>query len=105
MTKDEFSVNELEPERNTNEVVEETTQMEYTEGSDAAYLNQGAMAIDEKKQEENISHEVSIEEYQGPTIKEVIVNTVNNPDYQGPTAKEIVVNSVKVDNTKKRNYR
>ena len=103
MTKDEFSVNELEPERNTNEVVEETTQMEYTEGSDAAYLNQGAMAIDEKKQEENISHEVSIEEYQGPTIKEVIVNTVNNPDYQGPTAKEIVVNSVKVDNTKKRN--
>ena len=34
MAKDEFSVNELEPERNTNEVVEETTQMEYTEGSE-----------------------------------------------------------------------
>ncbi len=105
MTKDEFSVNELEPERNTNEVVEETTQIEYTEGSDAAYLNQGAMVIDDKKQEELISQEVEQDEnqYQGPTIKEVLVNSVN-PDYQGPTAKEIVVNSVKVDNTKKKNY-
>jgi hypothetical protein len=102
MTKDEFSVNELEPERNTNEVVEDTTQMEYTEGSDAAYLNQGAIAIDEKKQEEVVQEEPQVEEYQGPTIKEVLVNSVN-PDYQGPTAKEIVVNSVKVDNTKKKN--
>ena len=103
MTKDEFSVNELEPERNTGEVVEETTQVEYTEGSDAAYLNQGAKALDEKKQEVVVQEEVLEEdEYQGPTIKEVLVNSVN-PDYQGPTAKEIVVNSVKVDNTKKRN--
>ena len=47
--KDEFSVNELEPERNTSEVVEETTQVQYTEGSDAAYLNQEAKTIDEKK--------------------------------------------------------
>lgn len=103
MTKDEFSVNELEPERNTSEVVEETTQVEYTEGSDAAYLNQGAKALDEKKQEVVVQEEtIEEDEYQGPTIKEVLVNSVN-PDYQGPTAKEIVVNSVKVDNTKKRN--
>lgn len=84
MTKDEFSVNELEPERKTSEVVEETTQVEYTEGSDAAYLNQGAKALDEKKQEVVVQEE-TIEECQGPTIKEVLVN------------------SVKVDNTKKRN--
>lgn len=99
--KDEFSVNELEPERNNNEVVEETTKVQYTEGSDAAYLNQEAKSIDEKKIEET-NDELTPEEYQGPTIKEVLVNSVN-PDYQGPTAKEIVVNSVKVDNTKKRN--
>lgn len=99
--KDEFSVNELEPERNTSEVVEETTQVEYTEGSDAAYLNQEAKSIDDKKVVET-KEELKEEEYQGPTIKEVLVNSVN-PDYQGPTAKEIVVNSVKVDKTKKRN--
>ena len=99
--KDEFSVNELEPERNTSEVVEETTQVQYTEGSDAAYLNQEAKTIDEKKIDETTEEFVE-EEYQGPTIKEVLVNSVN-PDYQGPTAKEIVVNSVKVDKTKKRN--
>lgn len=102
MTKDEFSVNELEPERNTSEVVEETTQVEYTEGSDAAYLNQGAKVLDEKKQEEVDEETLEVNEYQGPTIKEVLVNSVN-PDYQGPTAKEIVVNSVKVNNTKKKN--
>ena len=68
MTKDEFSVNELEPERNTNEVVEDATQMEYTEGSDAAYLNQGAIAIDEKKQEENAVQEV---------VEPKVVETIN----------------------------
>lgn len=103
MANDEFSVNELEPERNTP-VQEDTTQMEYKEGSDASYLNQEAQVLDSKVNEENeINDTVEQEEYQGPTLKEVLVNSVN-PDYQGPTAKEIVVNSVKIDNTKKKNY-
>ena len=75
MARDEFSVNELEPARNTD--VQQVTQESTTEYDPS--------------------------EYEGPTIKEVLINTINNPDYQGPTAKEIVVNSVKVDNTKKKN--
>ena len=75
MARDEFSVNELEPVRDTD--VQQVTQESTTEYDPS--------------------------EYEGPTIKEVLINTINNPDYQGPTAKEIVVNSVKVDNTKKKN--
>ena len=48
----------------------------------------------------NVPNDKDIE---GPTIKEVLINSIN-PDYQGPTAREIVVNSVKVDKTKKKNY-
>ena len=100
MAKDEFSVNELEPERKTD-VSEDTTHIEYKEGSDASYLNHEAQILEEKKQED-LKEPLIEEEYEGPTIKEVIANSVN-PDYQGPTAKEIVVNSVKVDNTKNKN--
>ncbi len=104
--KDEFSVNELEPVRDTTEEVVETTQSVSDEVvSDAALLNQEAAILEEKKKAE-IEETVQVEdndEDQGPTLKEVIANSVN-PDYQGPTAKEIVVNSVKVDNTKKKNY-
>lgn len=84
MAKEEFSVNELEPVRNNDEIV-----TEHVETTDV---------------HSNINSEQDKEviEYEGPTIKEVLVNSVN-PDYQGPTAKEIVVNSVKVDNTKRKN--
>lgn len=102
MAKDEFSVNELEPERNTLEVTE-TTQSNNERLNDAALLNQEAEALETKKKlEEQENVKLEEDEYQGPTLKEVIANSVN-PDYQGPTAKEIVVNSVKVDNTKKKN--
>ena len=84
MAKEEFSVNELEPVRNNDEIV-----TEHVETTDV---------------HSNINSEQDKEviEYEGPAIKEVLVNSVN-PDYQGPTAKEIVVNSVKVDNTKRKN--
>lgn len=84
MAKEEFSVNELESVRNNDEIV-----TEHVETTDV---------------HSNINSEQDKEviEYEGPTIKEVLVNSVN-PDYQGPTAKEIVVNSVKVDNTKRKN--
>ena len=97
MAKDEFSVNELEPVRNNN-LTEETTE-QVNNVSDASLLNQEARHIDEVANQDN---QYTAEEYEGPTIKEVLVNSIN-PDYQGPTAKEIVVNSVKVDNTKKKN--
>ncbi len=101
--KDEFSVNELEPVRDATEEVVETTQNISNEVvSDAALLNQEAANLEEKKKAEIVEVDEIVED-QGPTLKEVIANSVN-PDYQGPTAKEIVVNSVKVDNTKKKNY-
>lgn len=85
MAKEEFSINELEPVRNNEEVViEESIDTSNTEVN----VNSGQV-------EDTV-------EYEGPTIKEVLVNSVN-PDYQGPTAKEIVVNSVKVDKTKRKN--
>lgn len=91
MAKDEFSVNELEPVRSKNEEIVEPSKVEIKE---------------EKKlvveQTVSKSEELKKEEYEGPTIKELLVNSFN-PDYDGPTAKEIVVNSVKVDNTKKKN--
>ena len=85
MAKEEFSINELEPVRNNEEVVIEES-------------------IDTSNTEVNVNSEQVEDtiEYEGPTIKEVLVNSVN-PDYQGPTAKEIVVNSVKVDKTKRKN--
>ena len=80
MTKDEFSVNELEPERNTEEVVEETTQIEYTEGSDAAYLNQGAKAMDDKKQEEikNLEDEMnSVDFWNNKSKADEVISNLN----------------------------
>lgn len=91
MAKEEFSVNELEPDRNTlpDEVA---TQKKVP---DATLI----------KHESNVDKDTKVveEEYEGPTIKEVLVNSIN-PDYEGPTAREIIVNSVKVDDTKKKNY-
>lgn len=84
MAKEEFSVNELEPVRNNDEIV-----TEHVETTDV-------------HSNINFEQDKEVIEYEGPTIKEVLVNSVN-PDYQGPTAKEIVVNSVKVDNTKRKN--
>lgn len=85
MAQDEFSVNELEPVRNNDEP------------------NNIDSKVEEVQQINTNQEEYDPSEYEGPTIKEVLINTINNPDYQGPTAKEIVVNSVKVDNTKKKN--
>ena len=76
MAKEEFSVNKLEPDRNT--LPEEVTTQRKV--SDAVLINQNS-----KKDEENKVVEKQ-EEYEGPTIKEVFVN------------------SVKVDKTKKKNY-
>lgn len=86
MAQDEFSVNELESVRSTD--IPATTNEE---------------TVNEVQQVNTQVEEYDPSEYEGPTIKEVLINTINNPDYQGPTAKEIVVNSVKVDNTKKKN--
>lgn len=70
MAKEEFSVNELEPVRSTG-VVE--TKEEIKEAS----------VIEEQ-----------------PVVKKVKVDS----DYEGPTAKEIIVNSVKVDRSTKKNF-
>jgi len=70
VSKEEFSVNELEPVRSTG--------------------------VDETKEE---IKEASVIEEQ-PVVKKVKVDS----DYEGPTAKEIIVNSVKVDRSTKKNF-